>query len=93
MRRGPVVGCTGGGLEREYILAVPDDVVEIAAGTMARDEFLTRNGCSTETVADGPCEVHQGCDADNPVVWCEFDGGHSPPDFAPTRTWEFFASF
>jgi poly(3-hydroxybutyrate) depolymerase len=72
---------------------IDDDVVEIAAGRMARDEFLARNGCGGDTVPDGPCAAYQGCDTDYPVVWCEWDGGHAPPDFAPERTWAFFAAF
>jgi polyhydroxybutyrate depolymerase len=70
-----------------------DDVVPLEPGQEARDEFVARNGCSSDTIVDGPCLVYQGCDEDAPVVWCEFEGGHGTPDFAPARTWDFFAAF
>lgn len=70
-----------------------DDVVPLGAGQEARDEFVARNGCSDETIVDGPCLVYQGCDPGAPVVWCEFEGPHATPEFAPARTWDFFASF
>jgi poly(3-hydroxybutyrate) depolymerase len=70
-----------------------DDVVPLSAGQEARDEFLARNGCSSDSIADGPCLAYKGCDEDAPVVWCEFEGPHGTPDFAPTLTWDFFTAF
>jgi polyhydroxybutyrate depolymerase len=88
-------GCESGDTPIAYwgSHGIYDDVVPLTAGQEARDEFLARNGCSSDTIVDGPCLVYQGCDEDAPVVWCEFEGPHGTPDFAPTRTWEFFAAF
>lgn len=71
-----------------------DGVVNIDVGRQARDEFLRRNHCGTETVptGDGRCVEYQGCDEGYPVVWCEWNGDHIPPDFSPAAIWGFFSS-
>jgi poly(3-hydroxybutyrate) depolymerase len=72
-----------------------DGVVPIAAGREARDEFLARNGCGTDTVPVAPdeCVSYQGCKAGYPVTWCEWDGGHWWPSFASPAVWDFFSQF
>jgi poly(3-hydroxybutyrate) depolymerase len=72
-----------------------DLVVPIADGRNARDLFVARNQCQSQTsaVEPSPCVVYQGCTDGYPVHWCELSGGHSPPSFAPTAIWEFFDQF
>jgi len=69
-----------------------DTDVPIDAGREARDEFLDRNGCADASSATdpSPCVSYDDCAADQPVVWCEWDGGHAPPEFAPQAIWDFF---
>jgi poly(3-hydroxybutyrate) depolymerase len=71
-----------------------DDVVGIDAGRSARDSYISRNNCSSNTVPvdPAPCVEYQGCDEGYPVVWCEFNGGHSTPNFAAEAVWRFFTS-
>jgi len=71
-----------------------DGVVNINAGRQARDEFLGRNGCTNESTptGEGPCVSYEGCSEGHPVVWCEWNGDHIPPDFSPVGLWGFFAS-
>jgi polyhydroxybutyrate depolymerase len=72
-----------------------DGVVPIANGREGRDVFLERNGCSDQTVMVEPdeCVAYQGCTAGYPVTWCEWDGGHSTPNFATDAVWDFFSQF
>jgi poly(3-hydroxybutyrate) depolymerase len=72
-----------------------DGVVEIPHGRTARDEFLTRNGCSATSTPTEPngCVSYEGCAEGYPVVWCEYNDGHWPPNYAATETWKFFSSF
>ena len=90
-------GCVAGSTPVAYFgtHGVQDDVVQIGPGRDARDEFLSRNGCSTSSspVGSNGCVQYDGCDADNPVIWCEFTGGHSTPGFAADEVWAFFSSF
>jgi poly(3-hydroxybutyrate) depolymerase len=84
-----------------------DSVVDISGGRAARDVFVERNHCTSETmpadstwcdgVADNfqPCSCvsYQGCDAGYPVIWCEYNGDHmQAPSSGPT-IWNFFAQF
>jgi poly(3-hydroxybutyrate) depolymerase len=69
--------------------------------------FVQRNGCSSETTTQTPsycddltatnlpctCVEYQGCDADYPVVECEFTGGHMFAPNAGDAMWEFFSQF
>jgi polyhydroxybutyrate depolymerase len=76
--------------------ATNDGVVPIANGRAARDEFLKRNGCGTQTVPTQPnqCVTYQGCKEGYPVTWCEWTGDHQwPQQWAPQPVWEFFNSF
>jgi polyhydroxybutyrate depolymerase len=72
-----------------------DPTIPIAMGQAARDAYVQRNHCSTQTVATTPtgCVAYQGCDPGAPVIWCPFDGVHQPPPFAGPAIWGFFAQF
>ncbi|NLE85460.1 MAG: prolyl oligopeptidase family serine peptidase [Myxococcales bacterium] len=90
-------GCVAGATPIAYFgtHGVQDSVVPISAGRDARDEFLSRNGCSSSSspVGSNGCVRYEGCDADNPLVWCEFTGDHTTPGFAADEVWAFFSSF
>jgi polyhydroxybutyrate depolymerase len=70
-----------------------DDFVTTARGRAARDKYLTRNKCGTETVpaSPSPCVEYQGCSV--PTFWCEFPGAHSPWSEEPKAIWKFFSQF
>lgn len=70
-----------------------DDFVTTARGRAARDKYLARNKCGTQTVAasPSPCVEYQGCSA--PTFWCEFAGGHAPWSEQPKAIWKFFSQF
>jgi polyhydroxybutyrate depolymerase len=70
-----------------------DLVVPIADGENARDLFVARNQCQSQTTAvtPSPCVAYQGCAAGYPVHWCEFAGGHAAPTFASAAIWDFFS--
>jgi poly(3-hydroxybutyrate) depolymerase len=72
-----------------------DTVVPLADGQAARDIFLTRNACGTDTspVDPSPCVSYSGCTEGYPVVYCEFSGGHMPWSSAPDTVWKFFNQF
>jgi polyhydroxybutyrate depolymerase len=72
-----------------------DTVVPIANGERARDEIAARNHCGTETVPveSSSCVSYQGCDPGFPVVWCQFDGGHTPAPGSAQPIWDFFSEF
>jgi len=70
-----------------------DTTIAPALGEAARDEFIKRNHCSTDTVPTEPsgCVSYQGCDPGYPVTWCPFDGVHEPPQFAGPGIWGFIS--
>ena len=72
-----------------------DPTIDISLGEAARDTFVQRNHCTTQTVAISPagCVSYQGCDPGYPVVWCPFDGVHQPPPFAGSAIWAFLSQF
>ena len=72
-----------------------DPTINISNGEAARNAFVTRNHCTTQTTAGSPsgCVNYQGCDAGYPVTWCPFDGVHEPPPFAGTAIWAFLSQF
>lgn len=72
-----------------------DEVVPLDDGEAGLQEFLDRNGCGTAALPTdpSPCVSYEGCAAGVPVTWCEFSGGHSPPNFAADAIWEFFSQF
>src|SRR5690606_5536818 len=89
-------GCEAGSEPIAYLgtHGVQDMTVQIGPGRQARDEFIERNGCLTTSTPVGTngCVKYDGCDADNPLVWCEFTGDHWTPDFAADEVWSFFSS-
>lgn len=72
-----------------------DDVVPLSDGKTALKHFIDKNGCSNETVPvePSPCVAYQGCKDGFPVIYCEFNGGHSPQNWAQAATWAFFNQF
>jgi poly(3-hydroxybutyrate) depolymerase len=72
-----------------------DPINPFLAGQASRNHWVTANHCGATTTPVGPasCVAYDGCDPGHPVNWCEFDGGHVIPDFAPEGIWNFFAQF
>ncbi|HEY3494897.1 MAG TPA: Ricin and poly(3-hydroxybutyrate) depolymerase fusion [Polyangiaceae bacterium] len=84
-----------------------DTVVSIDGGRAGRDKFIERNQCSEQTEplepswCDGlqssnePCNCvnYQGCSEGYPVIWCEFNGPHTPAPNSGATIWNFFAQF
>jgi polyhydroxybutyrate depolymerase len=70
-----------------------DTFVTTARGRAARDKYLTRNKCGTQTqpVSPSPCVQYQGCSV--PTIWCEFPGGHNTWTQEPQAIWTFFSQF
>jgi polyhydroxybutyrate depolymerase len=97
MSGAPYSGCEDGDQPVAFlgIHGDADNVVPLSNGEQGRDEFLARNNCDTQTMPTEPsgCVAYQGCDAGYPVTWCQFSGGHSPPNFASETVWDFFSQF
>ena len=75
--------------------SVDDDVITIDQGMAARDLYLMLDGCGSTTKATTPsqCVAYQGCLSDDPVVWCQTTGPHSPQgSFTGPGAWAFFNS-
>ena len=73
-----------------------DTFVGYNAGVDAKNQIVAANQCSNNTVPTNPspCVEYQGCRAGEPVVWCPWNGGHSPPSFNyPAAVWNFFSRF
>jgi hypothetical protein len=70
-----------------------DTFVTTARGRMARDKYLARNKCGTQTqpVAPSPCVQYQGCAVT--TIWCEFSGGHNTWSEQPAAIWKFFSQY
>ena len=70
-----------------------DTTISPAQGQAARDEFVKRNHCGTQTSSPDTnnCVTYQGCDQGYPVVWCTFSGVHEPAPFAGPEIWQFLA--
>ncbi len=77
--------------------ATNDQTISPSQGQAARDKFIERNGCGTQTSAPdaNDCVTYQGCKAGYPVTWCTFTGtsseqnGHEPAPFAGPAIWKF----
>jgi poly(3-hydroxybutyrate) depolymerase len=104
-----VSGCLAGTQPVAYMgfHGTHDSVVDIAGGRTARDVFVKRNGCSSQTVPSSPswcdgiassyqpctCVDYQGCMPGYPVTWCEYNADHqAAPNSGPTL-WPFFSQF
>jgi poly(3-hydroxybutyrate) depolymerase len=70
-----------------------DNFVTTARGRAARDRYLMRNSCGTQTepVDPSPCVQYQDCDV--PTFWCEFPGAHTTWSEQPPAIWKFFSEF
>jgi polyhydroxybutyrate depolymerase len=104
-----VSGCTNGSGTAAMMGFHGDDdtVVGISGGRTARDIFVRRNGCSMETMPAQPnwcdgvgqsnqpctCLSYRGCNDGYPVIWCEFNGPHTPAPNSATTIWSFFSQF
>ncbi len=72
-----------------------DSVVSITSGESSRDHWAKQNNCdlNTESADLHPdCVTYAGCDANYPVNWCVYDGGHAPDDplWMGEGVWGFF---
>jgi poly(3-hydroxybutyrate) depolymerase len=72
-----------------------DTVVPTMSGEASRDFWVKANHCQMPPVSvdPSPCVAYPGCDADLPVTFCEFAGGHTVPPFAAAAIWKFFTQF
>lgn len=82
-----------------------DMVVAIDGGRAGRDKFIQRNGCTQQTMPVTPswcdginnqpcsCVSYQGCMDGYPVIWCEFNAGHTPAPNSGATIWKFFEQF
>jgi poly(3-hydroxybutyrate) depolymerase len=84
-----------------------DTVVAIDGGRKGRDIFIERNQCMDQTMPVEPswcdglnannepcsCVSYQGCKAGYPVIWCEFNGPHTPAPSSGATIWKFFSQF
>lgn len=70
-----------------------DTTIRPADGEAARDAYVKRNHCTSQTSTpnDNNCVTYQGCDAGYPVTWCTFPGVHDPAPFAGPEIWSFLA--
>jgi poly(3-hydroxybutyrate) depolymerase len=58
------------------------------------DRFAKVDGCTIENLPTAPtgghvCTPYKGCQADFPVTWCSYDGGHGfqPTDAGQSKSW------
>ncbi|KAL1898330.1 hypothetical protein Cpir12675_001955 [Ceratocystis pirilliformis] len=86
---------------------VRDLILPVVLGRNMRDRYLVQNNCRfkysrTPEWGSGDHTITEYmCDENHPVVWVEFDGGHtqhptddwSGEEWAPRYTWEFFSRF
>ena len=72
-----------------------DTVVATSSGEASRDFWVKANKCQMESVPvePSPCVAYNGCEADLPVTFCKFMGGHTVPSFAGAAIWKFFSQF
>lgn|GEM_PF-2551332 len=72
-----------------------DTAEPLASGQSSRDHFLKVDGCGSTPTATtpSPCVTYDGCKPKkSSVVWCEHEGAHEVPGFAPAAIWSFFKS-
>lgn len=69
-----------------------DDLVQYSWAQDARDNWLSTNGCGTNTAPTppDPCVAYD-CPAGAPLHWCVHDEGHEWPSFAADGIWQFFS--
>jgi polyhydroxybutyrate depolymerase len=104
-----VSGCTSGTQPVAYMgfHGTHDSVVDIAGGRTARDVFVKRNGCTSQTTPSSPswcegiaasyqpcsCVTYEGCAAGYPVTWCEYNADHQAAPNSGATLWPFFSQF
>ena len=109
---GAVVGHSGGGVAAPqdcepvpYLGSLGLDEGSNSQKTQT-DRFAQWNGCTVETLPTAPsgghvCTPYPDCPTDKPVVWCSYDGGHTPSptdagqgrSWMPERVWEFLSQY
>jgi polyhydroxybutyrate depolymerase len=70
-----------------------DPTVKVTSGQAARDFWLQRNHCDASMstpVPPAPTVEYGGCDPGFAVRYCEYDGEHNLPRYAPQGLWDFF---
>ncbi len=104
---GMLSGCSGGTTPIAFFAAHGNDTLRSGAITM-RDRFVETNGCTPTTPVEVEagsgthvCTHYEGCSTGHPVVWCDFDAGHTPApaddgassSWLPKETWDFISQF
>jgi polyhydroxybutyrate depolymerase len=71
-----------------------DGAEPLASGEGSRDHFLKIDGCgsTSSAITPAPCVTYANCKPQKAVAWCEHDGAHEIPAFAPAAIWAFFSS-
>lgn len=86
-------GGTCKGAVATWISHGASDTAELPVeGQKSRDKWITTNGASKpgKATTPAPCMLFDG--GKQPVVYCEFQGGHEIPSFGRQAIWDFFAS-
>ncbi|NUP08711.1 MAG: prolyl oligopeptidase family serine peptidase [Polyangiaceae bacterium] len=87
---GPWTNC-GDAVAAMIVHGENDTTVPLEQGIASRDYWLAANGCTgaaSTPVEPSPCVEYQGCE--NPVRWCQHEGGHPWPAFAGDGIRNFF---
>lgn len=95
MSAGPPFGTCVGQIAVWISQGNADPTVKPASGQMARDFWAKRNHCDTtmsKPVDPAPTVEYAGCDAGFAVRYCEYEGQHNLPAYAPKGIWDFFKS-
>ncbi|KAI1340195.1 Alpha/Beta hydrolase protein [Xylariaceae sp. FL0016] len=98
-------GCDGGTTPVPYlgIHGVADSVLPIDLGRTLRDQFLSMNGCASQTAEEPESgsgthiKTEYACSDGYPVWWIAHSGDHTPSPqdadgtyWAPNEMWSFF---
>jgi polyhydroxybutyrate depolymerase len=70
-----------------------DNIVPTDEGRDARDLWTKQSSCDADMpmpVEPESCVTYAGCDANNPVHYCEYEGDHNLPKFGTRALWTFF---
>jgi polyhydroxybutyrate depolymerase len=86
-----------GSVARIFVHDQNDNDNVIQGSIDERDRLIELNQCSADDplpVEPSPCVQYQGCDPENPLVWCATSmQGHARQDsLAPGAFWDFFQS-
>jgi polyhydroxybutyrate depolymerase len=95
--------CPGAPLPVLILHGDSDSLINYSCGVSARDEWVSRNGCSSDvdtvTITGGHCDFNRNCPANGQVAMCTFNGmDHTwayPPmyEFSSLLIGEFFAPY